>query len=337
MRLVVALLCFVFCHSVSAQNLKKEINSILAGSPLQPFSGVVLMVKGKEVLYQKVQGSGKKNQPIKIDSRFVVGSISKQFTGALLLREIDAGRLDVNLPIRHYLPELPQKWADTVTAHHLITHMHGIRKLDQPTVFAVGSKYEYSQIGFKLLEMVMEKTSGKSFKELSTELFAECGLTHTFHPDEKRNIEIVTSFTWKGGTLEVEKSSLMHYPSAGSFISTAQDLVKWNKLFYSGKLFSPTSFKTLTTKQDGAVRQHPLFQDTYYGYGITVDNKDSIVQYGQTGFAPGFVSLNFYYPEKDLSLVILSNVVWDENDIQNAFTYHMSIWKKVRENIKSWK
>lgn len=212
--------------------------------------------------------------------------------------------------------------------------MHGIRKLDQPTVFAVGSKYEYSQIGFKLLEMVMEKTSGKSFKELSTELFAECGLTITFHPDEKRNIEIVTSFTGDGGTLEVEKSSLMHYPSAGAFISTAQDLVKWNKLFYSGKLFSPTSFKTLITKQDGAVRQHPLFQDTYYGYGITVDNKDNIVQYGQTGFAPGFVSLNFYYPEKDLSIVILSNVVWDENNIQNAFTYHMSIWKKVRENIK---
>lgn len=107
MRLVVALLCIVFCHSVFAQNLKKEIDSSLAGNPAQPFSGVVLVIKGKEVLYQKVQGSGKKHQPLKIDSRFVVGSISKQFTGALLLREIDAGRLDVSLPIRHYIPELP--------------------------------------------------------------------------------------------------------------------------------------------------------------------------------------------------------------------------------------
>ncbi|MBK8627637.1 MAG: hypothetical protein IPN86_19345 [Saprospiraceae bacterium] len=49
----------------------------------------------------------------------------------------------------------------------------------------------------------------------------------------------------------------------------------------------------LKTKQKGAVRNHPIFGNTAYGYGITIDTKEDIIQYGQTGFAPGFVSMNF--------------------------------------------
>jgi len=84
-----------------------------------------------------------------------------------VLREFDKGNIDLFTPIKKYLPELTQSWADTVTIHHLLTHMHGISQLDKPTTFKVGTQYSYSQIGYELLAKIIERTSGKSFAELS--------------------------------------------------------------------------------------------------------------------------------------------------------------------------
>lgn len=332
----ILLFLFFVSETLFAQSLNSEIDKILSGSSAsKEFNGIVVIKKGKDVIYRKIQGFSDVEKKIKLksDDRFVVGSISKQFAGAILLQEIDAGRLNPQLPIKHYLPELTQKWADTVTSHHLITHLHGIRSLDAPTVFPVGTQYEYSQIGFELLSKIVEKTSGKSFTALSEELFMKCGLKHTSHPD--MDSSRVKSYTEnESGKLLVELASLKNYVAAGAFISTAEDLLKWNKIFYSGELFTTESIKLLLTQHPVAVRDHPLFGETRYGYGITVDTKDGILQYGQTGFAPGFVSMNFYYPEKDLSLVILSNVVWDENDLNKAFKFHMNIWQATRKYVK---
>lgn len=329
--LLIFLLCF---NTVFAQKavLKKEINKILSSKPAQPFNGVVVIKKGNKTLYKKVLGFSE-NGKLQFDDRFVIGSISKQFTGALLLQEIDAGRLNPQIPIRNYLPDLPQKWADTVTVHHLITHLHGIRKLDEPTIFPVGTQYEYSQIGFELIGNILEKTSGKTFANLSAEWFRKCGLESTSHPSIDSSK--VNAYTLdKNGVLELETASLRHYVPAGAFISNAEDLLKWNKMLYSGELFSKESMKLLTTKHPVAVRNHPFFGITEYGYGITVDTKDGILQYGQTGFTPGFASMSFYYPDKDVSLVILSNVVWNDDDLSEAFYYHMKIWKTLRDNLK---
>jgi D-alanyl-D-alanine carboxypeptidase len=327
---------FFVSNTIFAQSLNSEIDEILRSSSSKSFNGIVIIQKGDNVIYKKIQGFSDLEKKIKLkaDDRFVVGSISKQFAGAIVLQEIDAGRLDPQLAIKNYLPELTQKWADTVTAHHLITHLHGIRSLDAPTVFPVGTRYEYSQIGFELLSKIVEKTSGKSFAALSQELFEKCGLKNTSHPnlDSSR----VKSYTEsESGKLQPELTSLRNYVAAGAFISTAEDLLKWNKIFFSGELFTKESMQLLLTQHPVAIRNHPLFGETKYGYGITVDYKDGIVQYGQTGFAPGFVSMNFYYPAKDLSLVILSNVVWDENDLNIAFKYHMEIWNKVRKYVSA--
>ena len=290
--------------------------------------------------YSKIYGYSDidKKVPLKINDQFVIGSISKQFTAVLVLREFDKGHIDLSTPIHKYLPELTQSWADTVTIHHLLTHMHGIIQLDKPTTFKAGTQYSYSQIGYDLLAKIIEKASGKTFAELAKNLFIECGIKNTFHPDIKEYNNLVKGYTEnENGKIEFETETFQNYVAAGSFISTAEDLNIWNKMLYSGKLLKNKTMKMMETKQSGAVRNHPIFGVTEYGYGITVDTKENILQYGQTGFAPGFISMNFYFPKTKTSVIVLENVAYETDDLKKTFYYHTEILKIIRNEIKNYR
>jgi len=318
--------------------IARKIDSLISIKTTKPFNGIILVSQDGQIKYNKSFGYSDidKKKPLKLNDQFVVGSISKQFTAVLVLREYDKRNIDLFTPIHKYLPELTQGWADTVTVHHLLTHMHGITQLDKPTAFKVGTQYSYSQIGYDLLAKIIERTSGKSFAELSGNLFVECGMENTFHPDVKKYNNLVKGYTEsENGKIEFETDTFQNYIAAGSFISTANDLNIWNSLFYSGKLLKRKTMKELLTKQNGAVRNHPIFGVTEYGYGITVDTKENIVQYGQTGFAPGFVSMNFYFPTNKTSIIVLENIAYDKDDLKKTFYYHTGILKIVRNEIKN--
>ncbi|WP_304200932.1 serine hydrolase [Flavobacterium alvei] len=260
-------------------NVEKQIDTLISAKTTKPFNGIILISQKAKTKYSKMYGYSEieKKRVFKINDQFVIGSISKQFTAVLVLREFEKGHLDLSTPIHTYLPELTQSWADTVTVHHLLTHMHGITQIDKPTTFKVGTQYSYSQIGYDLLAKIIEKTSGKSFAELSMNLFKECGMKDTFHPDIKEYSNLVKGYTEiESGKIEFENKTFQNYVAAGSFISTAKDLSIWNKIFYSGKLLKNETMKMLETKQQGAVRNHPIFGITEYGYGITIDKSEYI-------------------------------------------------------------
>ena len=239
------------------------------------------------------------------------------------------------------MPELTQSWADTVSVHHLLTHTHGITGLDKPTSFKVGSQYAYSQIGYDILASITERIPGKTFTTQSAELFKLCGMENSFHPDIKKYTHLVKGYTEeKDGSIEFDRTSFENCAAAGSFISTAGDLLIWNNCFYAGKLLKKETMKLLTTKQKGVVRQHPIFGKTCYGYGITVDTKNELLQWGQTGFAPGFISMapgfismDFYFPETQTSVIVLENVAYDTDDLKKTFQYHTSVLDIVRKDL----
>lgn len=317
----------------------KQIDSLLTAPTEKPFNGIVIVSNNGDIVYSKVSGYSdlKNNTPLKINDQFVVGSVSKQFTAAIVLQEHDKGHIDLHIPIKKYLPNLSQNWADTVTVHHLLTHTHGIIELNKPTLFPVGTQYDYSQIGYDLLAQIAETTSGKSFAELSSELFSRCGMDNTFHPEKKEYNNLVKGYIEnKEGKLEYTNKSLMYYPAAGAFISAAEDLYLWNKNFFEGKLLTYNSFKVMTTKQDKAVRNHPIFGITNYGYGITIDDKDGVKQWGQTGYAPGFISMNYYFPEFKTGTIVLENIEYG-TDIHKTFYYHTKILDIVRNQVQSVK
>lgn len=333
---ILFLLLLISCNP-KKEFISNKIDTLIDKKSAIPFNGVVLINKDGKDVYSKSIGYSCFESKTKFNSKsqFVIGSISKQFTAILVLQEFDKGNLELDVPIIKYLPELTQQWANKVTVRQLLTHMHGIKSLSEVTNFEPGTQYEYSQIGFDLLAKIVEKTSKKSFADISFDLFQKCKMFDTFHPDLKKHKNLVFGYTSNDNAkLEIESKTFENYVAAGGFISTANDLLQWNKLLYNGKLLSEGTFKLLVTKQNGAVRNHPLFGKTDYGLGITIDTKEEIIQYGQTGFAPGFVSVNFYYPKTKTSFIVLQNVVEDSNDLNKSFNYITKMQTLLRKEIK---
>jgi len=329
-------LLFITCQFSFGQTiLKTRIDSLLSVKSQTPFNGIVLISQNETAHYIHVKGFSDilSQTPLSVKDQFVIGSISKQFTAVLILQQFDKRRLKLDVPIRKYLPELKQSWSDTITIHHLLTHTHGIQNLQKATAFKAGSQYAYSQLGYDLLARIAERVSKKTFVQLAQELFRKCNMIHTFHPDEHK-YHLVKGYTEQfNGRLRLDSSSLDNYPAAGGFISTVEDLDSWNHYLHEGKLLKASTYHIMITKQSNAVRQHPIFGLTEYGYGLTVNEEKNIVQLGQTGFVPGFVSMNFYYPESKTSIIVLENVVYGMNNLKQSFYYHLEILKLVKEDM----
>ncbi len=307
--------------------LNSAVDSLLNIKTTTPFNGIIYCVSDENVLLSKVQGFSDftAKSPLKLTDQFVIGSISKQFTAALILKEYERNNVQLHVPIRWYMPELKQKWADSVTIHQLLTHTHGIVDMDKPSIFPAGTQFNYSQIGYDLLAKIAERATGKKLEILSKELFEKCGMINTLHPASEGITSLAIGYTEKNKQIEIDINSFQNYPAAGSFISTVEDLARWNTCLYGGKVLKKKTLKLMLAPQQGAVRNHPLFGETLYSYGITVSGENEQLQYGQTGFAPGFVSMNYYLPNTKTSLIMLSNVVYGDDDLKKAFDYHLKV------------
>ncbi|MBB5635426.1 CubicO group peptidase (beta-lactamase class C family) [Pedobacter cryoconitis] len=320
--------------SQSAAPAFQRIDSLLKAKSSKPFNGVIIIAKEGKTLYENQNGSPVPGQKklFKETDQFVIGSISKQITAVLVLRELDKKRLNLRDPIRKYLPELEMPWADTVTIHQLLTHTHGITALNEPLAYPAGTKFNYSTIGYQLLAKIVAKTSGKSFPELSDELFITCGMENTFDSNLKKHKRLVNGYIEKeNGKLHLQTSPLKDFTPAATFISTARDLVLWNTALHLGKLLSPETYQLMITPY--ATRQHAFLGKTDYGYGPTITTTDRLLQIGQTGYIPGFVSMDYYFPKTKTSIIMLENTAWSLDDLSKTFSYHLQALKFLKEAL----
>ena len=310
-------------------DLSLKIDSIISG---QKFNGVILVSANSNDTYSKAIGFSDLENETKIDlnDQFVIGSISKQITAVLVLREYEKTNIGLNDSIGKYLTEINQPWTKEVTIHHLLTHTHGIVDLNKPLEFKQGSQFHYSQLGYELLAQILEKVTGKSFEQLSTELFESYGLKNTFHPNNKRYEHLAKGYEEnENGILVFSKNSLDNYVPAGGFISNATDLKKWNENLYSGKLVAKETLNLMKTKY--ATRIHPIFETVEYGYGLLFKDGEQNIQIGALGYAPGFVSACYYYPQENLNLVILENTANNLNDFKQTFKVHTEIMEIIKK------
>ncbi len=165
-------------------HLSSKIDSILSK---HKFNGVISISIDSTNIYSTAIGFSDlvDETQIDLDDQFVIGSISKQITAVLILREYEKGKIGLNDTIDKFLTEINQPWLKEITIHQLLTHTHGIIDLDKPLEFEQGSQFHYSQLGYKLLAQILLKITRKTFDNLSTELFEEYGLLNTFHPNNK--------------------------------------------------------------------------------------------------------------------------------------------------------
>lgn len=322
------------CHLNSKEkaggnfSLISRLDSIILNSD---FNGVIVLSKDTSLLYSKVMGFSdiEKERKILATDQFVIGSISKQITAILVLRELEKGRLKLEDKISKHLEGLDQTWRDEVTIHHLLTHTHGIQGLDQALSFQAGSQFEYSQLGYELLAQILESVSDKTFVELSMELFTSYELNSCYHPDIGEYEDLVKGYIEEdNGQLEYAENSLSNYAAAGSFISNANDLIKWNYLLHTNRLIDSSTLRLMKTRY--STREHPIFDQVEYGYGLLFMKGESDVEIGALGYAPGFVSASYYYPQSSLNLVVLSNTAKHLTDFRKTFGVHLKLMEEIK-------
>ena len=332
---------FTSCKSSAQQNdnYSTKIDSLLKTKNPKDFNGVVFIQQNGKTKYAKAYGLAdfNKKTPLKIDDKFSTMSIAKQFTATLILQEVEKGTIDLQTPIRKYLPDFKYSWADTVTVHQLLNHTSGLysENMDKPLKFKSGTAFSYSNVGYYVAGLVLEKQSGKSFDTLVTALFKKCKMNNSYYPNEKNSQILV-----KGHTIKKDRTFKLNekldFEADNYFgshlIVTAPDLAKWNECLHNRKMLKSATYKMMTNYV--ITNQHQVFSEKLigYGYGLRINDKANIYEIGHTGFHPseGFTVVNLYYPKTKTSVVVMENIGNENFDI--AYYFEKEVRKIVKES-----
>ena len=267
--------------------------------------------------------------PPDVDTMFRIGSITKQFTAAAILRQFEKGTLGIDDLLTDHLPKYPMQGHE-VSLVHLLTHTSGIKSYtdlgeewlevvaheltheellamfqDVPFAFAPGDAFQYCNSGYYLLGVVLEKVTGQSYAEhLQRELFAPLGLTRTRYGS---NADLIKNraqgYRLLDGELANDALIGMSQPgAAGALLSTAKDLVRWQRALVGGKVVRADSYELMTAPfvlNDGS--------ETRYGFGLMLGKDGEHRTVGHGGGIFGFNSMLTYYPDLELSVAVISN------------------------------
>ncbi|MES2070161.1 MAG: serine hydrolase domain-containing protein [Pseudomonadota bacterium] len=289
------------------------------------FSGSVLVARGEKILLNK--GYGLANIEWNIENtpqtKFRLGSVTKQFTAVSILMLAERGKLKLDDKISSYLPDAPPAWRD-INIFHLLTHTSGIRNFTElpeamplitlprkpnevldlvrslPLDFQPGEKYRYSNSGYVALGVLIEKISGQSYESfLQENIFTPLEMTNSGYDSTK---EVIThraaGYSFKDGHFENARYMDMGVPfSAGALYSTTVDLLRWERGLYNGKLLTAESLKKMTT---------PYKED--YAFGLFIKKYNGSREFFHGGGINGFRTSLAYRPEDDLYIVVLSNI-----------------------------
>lgn len=331
--LTTAILLFSCFLAALAQDdeLKNSLDAFFQKAERYGYSGSVLIAKGDYVFLSK--GYGKQDREKNIDESastvFSVGSITKQFTGAAILKLEMLGKLSVTDPITKYFPDVPEDKA-SMTIHHLLTHSAGFpggigddyelikandflkRAWDTPLLFKPGTGHEYSNVGYSILGILIEKLSGVSYDTfLHDQLFKPAGMENTgylipqFKP-EQLAVGYRNGQRW--GTARdhawLPDGPGWHLRANGGILSTVGDMHKWVMALLGDKVLSAAAKEKLFAPHQRECEDCP----TFYGYGWVVDKTPSdetlIWHNGGNGVYNAYTG---FIPSTGLTIVISSN------------------------------
>lgn len=298
--------------------LAARIGAVIAQSHGGRFSGVVMVADGDREVYTTGHARSSELLP-HADTRFAVGSISKQFAAVLVLRDVDAGRLRLDDTLAERLPGLDAPWAGQVQLGHLLSHTSGIREIGQPLAAQPGSAFAYSNLNYRLLGQVLETRHERPYAALAAELFARCRMADTVIGDGTDLALAGADEQPDGSLLQVAHGPGPDQAASGGAVSTARDLVRWNQCLYRGDLLSPASLALMTRAR--VQRPAHRWGEVAYGYGLHVARPGGIVEYSHGGWVRGWISSLIYYPSLQRSVVVLENRSW-HGDLALALAPH---------------
>jgi D-alanyl-D-alanine carboxypeptidase len=262
--------------------------------------------------------------PMNTDAILRIGSITKVFTATAIMKLEAAGKLQLSDEITKYLPDYPTHGTE-MTLWHLLTHTAGIPnytdycnyRLDyshkellnvfknRALEFPPGEGWNYSNSGYYLLGLVIEKVSGKSYAEYIEDAICKpAGLTRTMYGHTAPIVEGRShGYVRDGDTFKNVGFVSMAIPySAGALCSTAEDLLRFRAALADGTLLPESSFKRMIS-----TAAFPNGDPLYYSFGFIVAELDGHRKACHEGGIDGFVSQIAYYPDDDLTIVVLMN------------------------------
>jgi CubicO group peptidase (beta-lactamase class C family) len=288
------------------------------------FMGAVLVMNGDKVLLDRGYGMANldwdvANAP---DVKFRIGSLTKQFTAALVLLLQQDGKLAVSDPISKLLPDAPAAWSK-ITVSELLHHTSGIPDFTddprfpvwsasprtpkeivalvaaKPLDFPTGSKFAYSNTNYEVLGAIIERVSGKSYADvLKSRLLDPLGLHDTgLDADDLILHHRALGYSEHAGGWAYARSESLSVPwAAGAMYSTTGDLARWTKALHGGKVLSAASLAEMT---------HAGLGD--YGMGLEIGEHAGEPMIWHNGGIEGFHSYLAWIPSRRLTAVILSN------------------------------
>lgn len=323
----------ISCTSLAQEkdDYSSKIDSLIQTKNPRTFNGVILITKKGKTKYSRAFGFSnfKKKTKLTTKDNFIIMSNSKQITAVLTLKEVEKGTIDLQRPVRKYLPDLKQTWADSVTVHQLLNFSAGITEIDKPLLFKPGTDHKYGNTTYAMLGKIIEKVTGKPYTEIANSFFKELHMNHTFCFEPAKIQNRVLGYRNSNnsfGLVDTPITSLDNIPAAG-IISNTKDLNNWDIKLHNGQILKPETYKLMT--QYSITAQHNAFEKDKigYGYGIRISDKTPVKYIGHTGGGSGFVSYKIYFPEKEVGIVVLEN---QSNENVDLF-YHFEI--KIREII----
>lgn len=303
----------------------------------EQFNGVVLVGQGdNDVLYERAFGHIDTPQ---LNSQSVIGSVSKQFTAAMVLKAVDEGLLSLHDPVGDNFENEAFK---DVTFHQVLNNTSGIKDFDGPLRFTPGTQFLYSNAGFDLLGKTLVKKYKKPMWEIADSFFAKAGMTDSFSPQvgfidevKKEYPKLLRGYCFFEGGEEISTDFEVSSNPSGGYISTVRDLWQWNKALHEGHILSEEVYKQMITP---SVLRVNRWGTIGYGYGIQIDGTGEQLELSHNGLVQGYKTTLLYYPHQRLSLVIIENYLnwsstWTLEDQSRAFRVHDTIREIVKQEM----
>lgn len=335
MAIIKAVVFFWLCTGIAFANAA-DLSSKLKASAQHHFKGghspglSVAVVQDGRILLMEGMGSAdiENDVPATTKTVYRIGSLTKQFTAAAIMKLASENKLKLDDVISNYLSETPKQWGE-VTVRNLLNHTSGIPSYTSMEAFAKqyrldlsheqllemirhekvdfkpNEKWAYSNSGYYLLGLVIENVTRKTYEQYLTEVFFEpLGMESSFYCDHKKIIKHRSAGYEKmeGKWINADILSMNSPFAAGALCSTAEDLAKWSMALAGGKVIPLESYRQMITPEkliDGT----PL----PYGFGLGVGELLGYKQIGHGGGINGFITRNSYYPERKLHIVVLTN------------------------------
>ncbi len=324
-------LLILTCVGFPQSNTKSKLDAYMNHAEKAGFSGSVLVAEKDKILLSAGYGLADKENdiPFTKDTVSSIGSITKQFTGAGILKLQMMGKLNVNDPITKYFQNVPEDKQD-ITLHHLLTHTAGLPgaighdfdpvnrndfiELVQHTELRrqPGTLYEYSNVGYSLLGIIIELVSGKSYEEFLHEyLFKPANMLNTGYLIPQWD-EAVLAHGYEGdedwGTLLshpwLEDGPGWHLRGNGGLLSTVEDMYKWHKALEKNAILGEKEKKLYyqphVQEGEGA--------ESFYGYGwavFTTPRDTTLIAHN--GGNPYFSADFMRFVDEDVVIIVLAN------------------------------